>query len=136
LVWLLGLGIGMAQIRSFRDLDVYKRLYGVMLRVAKEVLPILPKEERFGLVDQMRRASKAPLAIIAEGYAKKHHIRDWLRYINDALGECNEMVVHLSCCKDIYPIQVKEVVINELMDEYEICCKQLYRLGESWKRRQ
>ncbi|MFA5500544.1 MAG: four helix bundle protein [Candidatus Omnitrophota bacterium] len=120
-------------IRSFQDLDVYKRLREAMVIVAKEVLPSLPKEEKFGLIDQMRRASKAPLAIIAEGYAKKNYKKDWMKYINDAIGECNEMIAHLSCCEDIYDRDINKGVIKKLIDEYDISGKQLYRLGESWR---
>ena len=122
-------------VRSFRDLDVYKRMYDAMLIVAKTVLPVLPKEEKFSLIDQMRRASKAPLAIIAEGYAKKNYRKDWVKYINDAIGECNEMIVHLSCCRDLYSACISKDLVGKLIDEYDICGKQLYRLGESWKAR-
>lgn len=119
-------------VRSFQDLDVYKRLYDAMLSVHNVVIPQLPRDEKYGLIDQMRRASKAPLAIIAEGYAKKNYRRDWQRYINDAMGECNEMIVHLSCCRDLYSSLNKDM-INKLLDDYNVSGKQLYRLGESWK---
>ena len=122
-------------VRSFRDLDVYKRMYDAMLIVAKTVLPVLPKEEKFSLIDQMRRASKAPLAIIAEGYAKKNYRKDWVKYINDAIGECNEMIVHLSCCKDLYSKIINKEIVEKLINDYDIGGKQLYRLGESWKAR-
>ncbi len=118
--------------RSFQDLDVYKRLYQAMILVMTKVLPKLPKEERFDMVDQMRRASKAPLAIIAEGYAKKNYKKDWQRYINDAIGECNEMITHLSCCRDLYTDYTNSKLIDELIKEYDVGGKQLYRLGESW----
>ena len=38
----------------------------------------------------MRRACKSPLAIIAEGYARKNYKKDWQKYLNGAIGECNE----------------------------------------------
>ncbi len=118
--------------RSFMDLDVYKRLYDAMLLVMKEVVPKLPCEERFGLADQIRRCCKSPLAIIAEGYARKNYRKDWLKYINEAIGECNEMIVHLSCCRDIYLKQSDKLLVDKLIKEYDIGGKQLYRLGESW----
>lgn len=122
----------MQKTRSFRDLEVYRRLYQSMLLVADKVLPKLPVEEKFGLIDQMRRASKAPLAIIAEGYAKKHYRKDWLRYINDAIGECNEMMVHLSCCGDLYSKYIDISLIEGLIADYDISGKQLFCLGKSW----
>jgi len=128
------MGVGVYnKARSFQDLDVYKRLYGCMLIVMKEVLTALPREEKFGLADQMRRASKAPIAIIAEGYAKKNYRKDWQKYINDAIGECNEMIVHISCCRDLYGRFMPIKTLNDLIDSYNICGKQLYKLGQSWK---
>ena len=121
-------------VRSFPDFDVYQRLYKAMVIVMKEVIPNLPKEEQYDLTDQMRRSCKAPLAIIAEGYAKKNYQKDWIKYINQAMGECNEMIVHLSCCRDLYATKINVSVINNLIDEYTISGKQLYRLGESWKK--
>lgn len=120
------------QVRSFQDLDVYKRLYNAMLSVITNILPQLPHEERFDLTDQMRRASKAPLAIIAEGYAKKNYKKDWLKYINEAIGECNEMIVHLNCCRDLYQNKLNIDLLEHLIKEYDISGKQLFRLGESW----
>lgn len=120
-------------VRSFHDLDVYKRMYDAMLVVIKTILPMLPKEEKFSLIDQMRRASKAPLAIIAEGYAKKNYKKDWVKYINDAIGECNEMIAHLSCCRDLYSEKLDIKIVDKLINEYDISGKQLYRLGESWR---
>jgi four helix bundle protein len=124
--------MGSNNIKSYQDLDVYKRLYEAMLLVHKTILPNLPVSEKFGLIDQMRRASKAPLAILAEGYAKKNYKKDWLRYINDAIGECNEMIVHLSCCRDLYNAIFKKDLLDKLLEEYNISGKQLYRLGKSW----
>ena len=119
-------------VRSFQDLDVYQRLYKAMIIVMKEVIPNLPKEEQYDLTDQMRRSCKAPLAIIAEGYARKNYKKDWQKYINEALGECNEMIVHLSCCRDLYSDSLDIKKIEDLIKEYDIGGKQLFRLGESW----
>jgi len=106
-----------------------------MLNVMTKVIPKLPANEKFSLSDQMRRSCKAPLAILAEGYAKKHYRKDWLKYINDAIGECNEMVTHLSISRDLYFENSGRILINELIGEYAVCSKQLYRLGESWSQK-
>ncbi len=120
------------KVRSFQDLDVYQRLYSAMLGVMKEITPKLPPEEKYDLAGQMRRACKSPASLIAEGYAKKNYKKDWQKYINEAIGECNEMIVHLSCCRDLYADRVNLDTINKLIDEYNISGKQLFRLGESW----
>lgn len=121
--------------RSFLDLEVYQNLYKAMIVVLTKVVPNLPKEEKFDLADQMRRACKAPPALIAEGYAKKNHKKAWQKYLDDAIGECNEMIVHLSCAKDVYSKYVDPNICQDLIKVYDISGKQLYRLAESWKER-
>ncbi|MFZ5800789.1 MAG: four helix bundle protein [Candidatus Omnitrophota bacterium] len=111
--------------RSFLDLEVYKNLYEAMLKVMMQVAPKLPVEEKFDLASQMRRACKAPTALIAEGYAKKNHKKEWKKYIDDTIGECNEMIVHLSCVKDIYGEYVNPNLCQDLIKTYDICGKQL-----------
>jgi len=103
-----------------------------MKQVLGEAVPNVPKEEKYDLADQMRRACKSAPALIAEGYAKKNYKRNWQKYIDDAIGECNEMIHHLSVCLDIYPKHFDAKLLQELIEAYDIAGKQLYRLGESW----
>lgn len=46
-------------IKSFQDLKIYQNLYKAMILILTKVITCLPKEEKFDLIDQMRRASKA-----------------------------------------------------------------------------
>lgn len=124
----------MGKVVGFADLNVYKNLYQAMLRVHKEVLPNLPSSEKFGLIDQAGRASKSPCALIAEGYARRTSGKEWKKYLRDAIGECNEMIVHISMIRDLYGMLVGIQVCNELISVYDISGKQLYRLAESWNR--
>jgi four helix bundle protein len=120
-------------IKSFRDLVVYQNLYKDMILVHTQIIPSLPKEEKFDLAPQMRRASKASPALIAEGFAKRYQKRQWQKYITDAIGECNEMIHHLSVCIDVYGQYVNVTLCKELIDSYDISCKQLTKLGQSWQ---
>lgn len=124
----------MTVVRSFLDLNVYKLLYDACLLVHKEVIPKLPVSEKYYLCDQMNRASKSPLALIAEGYARKHHQRDWQGYLDKAIGECNEMIVHLSLSKDLYGNRFKPAICDELIKMHDIAGKQLFALGKAWKK--
>lgn len=122
-----------SEIKSFHDLRVYQNMYKAMVDVMTKVLPLLPKEEKFDLVDQMRRASKAAPALLAEGFAKRYQKKNWMRYLNDAMGECNEMVHHLSVCVDVYASHVDVTFCKSLINSYDICCRQLTNLGKAWK---
>jgi four helix bundle protein len=120
-------------IKSFQDLRVYQNLYKSMVTVLTQVIPKLPKEEKYDLTDQMRRACKSAPSLIAEGFAKRYMKRAWQKYIDDSIGESNEMIHHLSVCVDVYPKYVNVELCKELIDTYNISCKQLFTLRNTWK---
>ena len=120
------------RITSFRDLEVYGNSYNAMLIVMKEITPKLPQSEKYDLKDQLSRACKAIPRLIAEGYAKRHQKAGFQKYIDDAMGECNEMVVSLCQSRDIYPTYVNVKQCEELIDSYDKTGRQLYKLGISW----
>jgi len=120
-------------IKSFRDLKVYQNLYNAMMVVLTKIIPNMPQEEKFDLKDQMRRCCKASPALIAEGFAKRYQKKSWQKYIDDTIGECNEMIHHLSVCVDVYSKFVDKKLCQELIDIYDITSKQLTNLKKSWK---
>ena len=120
-------------IKSFRDLHVYQNLYKAMVIVHTKICPRLPREEKYDLVDQMKRASKSAPAQLAEGFTKRYEKKHWHRYLQDSMGEANEMTHHLSVCIDIYPQFVDVTIGKEVMDLYELSCKQLSKLDQSWQ---
>lgn len=120
------------KITSFKDLEVYQNSYSAMLVVMKEIIPKLPDSEKYDLKDQSSRACKAIPRLIAEGYAKRHQKSGFQKYIDDAMAECNEMVVCLSQSKDIYPQCINMKRCDELIDSYDKCGRQLYKLGNAW----
>jgi len=120
-------------IRSYRDLRVYQGLYNAMILVLTEIIPNLPKEEKYDLVSQMRRSCKASPALLAEGFAKRYQKRNWRKYLDDTIGEGNEMIHHLSVCLDVYSRYINEKLCQELIDIYDVSNKQLYKLRNSWQ---
>lgn len=119
------------EIKSFQDLEIYQELFQLMKYVIKDVIPTLPKEERFDLTDQLRRSCKAPCALIAEGFAKRYQIRQWRKYLDDAVGEINETINHLTISADLY--LADKPLLDDLITRYNIVNKRIYRLKQSWK---
>lgn len=119
-------------IRSFRDLEVYRKTYDAAIVVMTKIIPKLPDSEKYDLKDQLARACKAIPRLIAEGYAKRHQKAGFQKYIDDAMAECNEMVVSLSQCRDIYDRHVEIKLCEELILTYDISGRQLYKLSMSW----
>jgi len=120
------------RIISFKDLEVYRNTYEAMLIAMGKIVPKLPTSEKYDLADQISRACKSAPRLIAEGYAKRHQKAGFQKYLDDAMAECNEMVVSLSQCRDIYRQHVEIKVCDDLIDIYDKSGRQLYRLGEAW----
>lgn len=119
-------------IRSFTDLDVYNNTYKAAIDVMNEIVFKLPVSEKYDLKDQLSRSCKAIPRLIAEGYAKRHQKFGFQKYLDDAMGECNETVVSLSQCKDIYKDYIDADLCSRLIESYDISGRQLYKLSMSW----
>ncbi len=122
----------MSGIKSFHDLDVYQNTYQLCLLVIKEVLPKIPVIEKYDLRDQLSRSVKAIPRLIAEGYAKRHQKFGFQKYLDDAMAECNETIVGLEMCRDIYGDLMVELSLAELIDKYDKSGRQLYNLSKAW----
>ncbi len=120
-------------IKSFQDLDVYQRAYTAAITVVSKIVRALPSSEKYDLSSQLARSAKAIAPLIAEGFAKKHLPRGFHKYLDDALGEANEVIVHLSYCKDLYADKVDIKLCEEMVSEYNIIGKQLNKLSQTWR---
>jgi four helix bundle protein len=121
-------------ITSFRDLEVYQKSYKACIEVMIKIISKLPDSEKYDLRDQLSRSVKAIPRLIAEGYAKRHQKQGFQKYIDDAMGECNETIVGIEMCRDIYGEYIDKNLCQELVNIYDICGRQLYRLREAWQR--
>jgi len=83
----------------FEDLEVWKRAHQVVLKIYK-MTQDFPKEEKFGLVSQMRRAAVSIAANIAEGF-KKRGAKDKVNFYNIAQGSAEESRYYLILAKDL-----------------------------------
>lgn len=86
--------------QSFETLKVWRKSHQLMLEIHTKLIPMLPKEERFGLTDQMKRSSKSVGANIAEG-AGRYYFMDNVRFCYMARGSLDETLNHLIACKDL-----------------------------------
>jgi len=69
------------------------------LFIAKEVVPALPKGERYRLGDQLLRAARSTTANIGEGYGRFHYL-DNAKFCSNARGSCWEVLDHLITARD------------------------------------
>jgi four helix bundle protein len=87
-------------VQGLVRLEVWKRAKDFAIKVYRDVLPILPPDEKWGLNQQLRRASTSISANIAEGYGR-YYYQDNIRFCYNARGSLEETLSHLVFCHDI-----------------------------------
>ena len=85
--------------RRFEDLLVWRKAHQFVLAVYM-LTRRFPKEETYGLVSQMRRASVSIAANIAEGFRKRGKA-DKARFMNMAEGSLEESHYYLILAQDL-----------------------------------
>jgi four helix bundle protein len=86
--------MGNKSLNTFEDLECCTACRVLRLFIAREVIPVLPREERFRLGDQMLRAARSSTANLAEGYGRFHYM-DNAKFCSNARGSCWEVLDHL-----------------------------------------
>ena len=112
-------------IASFRNLEVYQNSYKACIEVMTKIVPDLPDSEKFDLKKQLGSSVKAIPRLIAEGYAKRHQKHGFQKYLDDAMAECNETIVGIEMCRDIFGNYVDQTLCQELVKIYDVCGRQL-----------
>ncbi len=107
-------GERMEKVRRFEDLTVWQKSHKLTLMIYK-ITKDFPKEEKFGLVSQMRRAAVSISANIVEGF-KRRGSRDKVNFYNISQGSLNELQYYLTLVKDLGYIASVEN-IKSLADE-------------------
>ena len=107
--------------QSFETLKVWQLSHQLMLDIHQKLLPLLPKEEKFGLADQMRRSSKSVGANIAEGAGRFYYL-DNVRFCYMARGSLDETLNHLLVTRDLGFCKI------ELYDELRMQVEKIRRL--------
>ena len=80
-------------VRGYRELVVWQRAME-LVEIVYAAAATLPRSERFGLADQLRRAAVSVPANIAEGHARVHR-KEFLHFLSIARSSCVEVETHL-----------------------------------------
>ncbi len=83
----------------FQDLRVWERAYELTLSVYR-VTRSFPKDEKYGLTSQLRRAASSVGANIAEGCGRRSD-PEMRRFLQIARGSANEVEYHLLLARDL-----------------------------------
>lgn len=86
-------------MKAFRDLIVWQKSMDFVTEIYNETKSF-PDEERFGLTNQLRRASVSIPSNIAEGFGRKSD-GDFSRFLSFALGSNYEVQTQLEIAYNI-----------------------------------
>jgi len=99
-----------------KELKVFQMAY----RLAMEIFRLtksFPPEERYSLVDQIRRSSRSVAVNIAEGYRKRQYPKAFVNKMSDSDGEATETQVWLEFSRDSGYLSSE--ACQKLLTEYE-----------------
>ncbi len=86
-------------MRDYRDLRVWDEAHRLTLAIYQATASF-PKEERFGLTSQIRRASASIAANLAEGCGRRSD-EEMSRFVQIAMGSGSELSYHLMLARDL-----------------------------------
>jgi four helix bundle protein len=115
----------MAKIANFRELRVYQNAIEAAMKIF-EITKTFPADEKFSMVDQMRRSSRSVCANIAEAWRKRLYKAHFVSKLSDSAGEGDETRVWLELafrCK-----YISEQTFNELDSTYDLILGQLVKM--------
>ncbi len=98
--------------KDFTTLKAWIKCREVKIFFYKKIIPLLPKEEKFNLDIQIRKASVSITANISEGYGR-YHYKEGVQFYRISRGSLYELKDHLLSCNDFGYIK------RELMQEGE-----------------
>jgi len=122
-------GTEKGKIKSFTDLIAWQEAHKLVLKIY-EITKGFPKEEIFGLVMQLRRASVSITSNIAEGFSRQSY-KDKVHFYSMALGSLTEVQNQILISKDIKYLEGED--FKHLADQTVVVSKLLNGLIKSSK---
>jgi len=121
------------KIRTHNELDVYKMAFESAMEIF-EMTKNFPKDEKFSLVDQIRRSSRSVCANLAEAFRKRKYPKSFVSKLSDSESEAAETQVWLDfCLKCKY---IDEIKYNSLTEKYNYIIGKLVNMSlqpEKWQ---
>jgi len=87
----------MAEIVSYKDLDVWKN-NRLLVKSVYQLSKLCPKDEQYGLTNQIRRAAVSSPSNIAEGCGR-NHFKDSIQFFFIARASLYELETQLIVAK-------------------------------------
>lgn len=94
------------KIRSFTDLNAWREGHTLVLKIYK-ITKDFPKDEMFGLTNQLRRAAVSVTSNIAEGFSRQSY-KDKIKFYAMSQGSVTEVQNQILIARDVKNIDDKK----------------------------
>ncbi len=94
-------------LKNYKELNVWQKAYQLCLEIYK-VTKGFPKEERYGLISQIRRAAVSVSSNIAEGYGRKT-TQEYIQALYIAYGSNCELETQILLSSDLGYIKTESL---------------------------
>ena len=117
-------------LKNYKELKVWQKSYQLCLEIYR-ITAKFPKEERYGLTSQIRRAVVSIPSNIAEGYGRKTTL-DYIRMLYISYGSVCELETQVLLAEDLDLIEkVRWEPLNKDIAQIERMLKALIKSLEN-----
>lgn len=117
---------------DYKELDVFNKSMELTMEIFM-LTKSFPQEEKYSLVDHIRRSSRSVCANIAEAWRRRRYKRAFISSMNNAESEANETRVWLEIA---YRCGYIDIEAKERLDkQYDVVIRQIVKMlqnVDSW----
>ena len=117
----------MSLVKHFRELDVYQNAMNLTMKVFEQTKH-WPSEERFSLIDQIRRSSRSVCTNLAEAWRKRRYRAAFVAKLSDSETEAAETQVSAEIA--LRCGYLSEELFRALDDSYEKVLGQIVKMAD------
>jgi len=113
-------------LKNYKELNVWQKSYQFCLEIYR-VTQKFPKEERYGITSQIRRAAVSVPSNIAEGYGRKT-TKEYIQFLYIAYGSNCELETQILLSGDLGYIETDKLeILRDGVEEVERMLKALIK---------
>lgn len=121
-------------VKTFRDLDVYKRPIECAVLISKNVLPALSKL-KYPYIERLSDCALAVPLFVAESHSLR--FADFalgVGYLEKAMSASNKIIVYLEHALGLYGSKLDQSLVEDIIGRYAESRTKMFHLEKSWKR--
>jgi four helix bundle protein len=116
-------------MHRFKDLEIWK-LSRIFCSRVYQVTSIFPESEKFGITNQLRRASVSIPSNIAEGSSRSSN-KEFCRFLEIAIGSAYEIETQILIASDLNFLNQNEV--DKLIDDLNLIIRMILKFKSTLK---